>query len=84
MASIPSPVPDRGTQGRIEQRPSRALLAFVFVLGLLFGSSFAVGRLAGPLTPGSHSNNPGPGMSGDMPGMQMDGLRPLTAPEVAR
>ncbi|MBB4927602.1 hypothetical protein [Kitasatospora kifunensis] len=74
-----TPVP----AGRAAARPGRVLLGFALLLVLLFGASYAVGRVVGP--PASGPQGPGQGPTGtDMPGMQMNGLRPLTTLEVSR
>jgi hypothetical protein len=84
MTSVSTPAQVGSAQEPTSRRPGRSLVAFAVLLVVLFGGSFAVGRLAGPLTPGSHRTTPGPATPTDMPGMQMDGLRLVSPLEVSR
>jgi hypothetical protein len=74
-----TPLPD----GRAAARPGRVLLGFALLLVLLFGASYGVGLLVGPSASGPKGPANGP-TGPQAPGMQMDGLRPLTVPEVSR
>ncbi|TQF06832.1 hypothetical protein E6W39_37410 [Kitasatospora acidiphila] len=66
--------------GRAAARPGRVLLGFVLLLVLLFGASYAAGRLVGP-----SGSGPGRGpATTDVPGMHMDGLRLPAGEGVAR
>ncbi|MDH6143557.1 hypothetical protein P3T35_005592 [Kitasatospora sp. GP30] len=68
--------------GRAAARPGRVLLGFVLLLVLLFGASYAAGRLVAPAGSGS---GPGRGpATTDVPGMHMDGLRLPVGEGVAR
>ncbi|MCC9306142.1 hypothetical protein LN042_03300 [Kitasatospora sp. RB6PN24] len=69
--------------GRAAARPGRVLLGFALLLVLLFGASYGVGRLVGPSASGPKDPTDAP-TGPQVPGMQMDGLRPLTAVEVSR
>ncbi|MGC0317160.1 hypothetical protein [Kitasatospora acidiphila] len=66
--------------GRAAARPGRVLLGFVLLLVLLFGASYAAGRLVAPSGSGPSR---GPATT-DVPGMHMDGLRLPVGEGVAR